>query len=310
MTGNAPHIPVLLEETVSQLITSADGIYIDGTLGFGGHSEAILRRLGPAGMLIGLDLNPKAISFAENRLSTISNNYALHLSNFKSFSKILYNGNIRTIQGFLLDLGLSSALIDESDYGFSFRNDGPLDMQFDRNGKNTAEKYLNKVIEADLIKVLRKFGEEPNARKIAIEIVKRVKLGKMKTTFDLKEAVCSVIPERFQVKALARVFQAIRIKINNEIEVLQRTLELATEFLNPGGRLAIISYHSLEDKLVKSFFKNKSIKCVCPPQIPICSCNVKPKLKKITTKAIIPTKEDIKFNSRARSARLRIAERV
>ena len=307
---DAPHIPVLLEETISQLITDQKGIYIDGTLGFGGHSESILRRLEPAGMLIGLDLNPNAISFAENRLSAISNNYALHLTNFKSFSKILFESNIRNIHGFLLDLGLSSALIDEPEYGFSFRNNGPLDMQFDRNGKNTAEKYLSNISEKDLIFTLRKFGEEPNARKIGSEIVKLVEQDKMKTTFDLKQAVCNVVPERFQVKALARVFQAIRIKINNEIEVLHRTLELATEFLNPGGRLAIISYHSLEDKLVKRFFNSNAVKCICPPQIPICNCNANPKLKKITSKPIISSEESIAVNSRARSARLRVAERI
>ena len=210
---NAPHIPVLLEETVSQLITDPSGVYVDGTLGFGGHSEAILRRLEPTGMLIGLDLNPNAISFAENRLSTISNNYALHLSNFKSFSKILFEKNIRNVQGLLLDLGLSSALIDQPEYGFSFRNDGPLDMQFDRNGKNTAEKYLNQVEEIELAKIIKRFGEEPNARKIASEIVQRVKLGKMSTTFDLKDAICKVVPERFQIKALARVFVVIRISL-------------------------------------------------------------------------------------------------
>ena len=307
---DAPHIPVLLEETVSRLITDPTGLYIDGTLGFGGHSEAILQRLEPIGMLMGLDLNPKAISFSENRLSSISNNYTLHLSNFKSFSEILYNKNIRKIQGFLLDLGLSSALIDEPEYGFSYRNNGPLDMQFDRNGSNTAEKYLNNVSESELLMTLRKFGEEPNARKIANEIVQRVAIDKMKTTFDLKEAICKVVPGRFQIKALARVFQAIRIKINNEIEILHRTLELATEFLNPSGRLVVISYHSLEDKLVKAFINSKSVKCICPPRVPICNCSANPKLIKITNKAIIPTEEDIATNSRARSARLRIAERV
>ena len=148
------------------------------------------------------------------------------------------------------------------------------------------------------------------ARKIAKEIVQCVSQNKMETTFDLRNAICNVVPERFQVKALARVFQAIRIKINNEIKVLKRTMELATEFLNSGGRLVIISYHSLEDKMVKSFITQKSIICICPPQIPICCCKITPKLKKITSKAIIPTKEDIIKNSRARSARLRIAERI
>tara|TARA_S200000501_G_scaffold366785_1_gene402172 strand:- start:4023 stop:4952 length:930 start_codon:yes stop_codon:yes gene_type:complete len=306
----SPHIPVLLKETVSQLITDPKGVYIDGTLGFGGHSEAILQRLEPTGMLIGLDLNPNAISFANSRLSTISDNYVLHLINFKSFSKILFQNNIRNIQGFLLDLGLSSALIDQPDYGFSYRNNGPLDMQFDRNGNNSAEKYLNQVSEVELIRIIKLYGEEPNAKKIAYEIIQRVKIGKMKTTFDLKDAVCRVVPERFQNKALARVFQAIRIKINNEIEILHRTLKLAVEFLNTGGRIAVISYHSLEDRIVKAFFKSNSIKCICPPKFPLCSCNSNPKLKKISKKVIIPSHIDVKENSRSRSARLRIAERL
>ena len=310
MTRNTPHIPVLLEETISYLITDTSGVYVDGTLGYGGHSEAILRRLEPTGMLIGLDLNPNAISYSENRLSAISTNFVLHLSNFKSFTKILFEKKIRKIQGILLDLGLSSALIDEPEYGFSYRNNGPLDMKFDRKGDFSAKDYLNNVSESDLFITLKKFGEEPNARKIAYEIVQRVKQNKMKTTFDLKNAVCNVVPKRFQIKTLARVFQAIRIKINNEIEVLLRTLELAMGILIPGGRLVVISYHSLEDKVVKSFNKLNSTKCICPPQIPICSCNSNPKLKKITNKAIIPSGKEISENSRARSARLRISERI
>lgn len=310
MKMEAPHIPVLLKESVSSLITDLNGIYIDGTLGYAGHSTSILQRLEPEGMLIGLDLNPNAISFAENRLSTISTNYGLHLSNFKSFSKVLFDRKIRKIQGFFLDLGLSSALIDEPEYGFSYRNNGPLDMQFDRNGSFSAKDYLQNVSVDNLIFTLRKYGEEPNARKIANEIVQCVNQNKMNTTLDLRNAICNVVPERFQVKALSRVFQAIRIKINDEINILKRTMELAIEFLNPGGRLVIISYHSLEDKMVKSFINNKSIKCICPTQLPICCCNVTPKLKKITSKAIVPSKSDIVDNSRARSAKLRVAERI
>ena len=310
MKINSPHIPVLLEETISQLVINPSGIYVDGTLGYGGHSAEILRRLDSSGMLIGLDLNPNAISFSNSRLSAISNNYLLKLSNFKSFSKILFEKNIRNIHGFFLDLGLSSPLIDNPEYGFSFQNNGPLDMQFDRNGKNSAEKYLNQVEEIELVKIIKLFGEEPNARKIANEIVQRARMKKMKTTFDLKDAICKVVPRRFQVKAMARVFQAIRIKINDELEVLSRALKLAVQFLNPGCRIAVISYHSLEDKLVKSFFRLNSVKCICPVKLPICSCNINPKLKKITSKAIIPTIENIKNNSRARSARLRIAEKL
>ena len=310
MNRNIPHIPVLLEETVSKLITDQSGVYIDGTLGYGGHSEAILKKLNSSGMLLGFDLNPDAISYSENRLSLKSNNYSLNLLNFKSFSKVLYEKNIRNIQGFLLDLGLSSALIDDHKYGFSYKNDGPLDMQFNRLGKFTAKKYLNHVNENELISILRKFGEEPNAKKIAQAILQRVKIGKMKTTFDLRHAVCQVIPRRFQIKSLSRVFQAIRIKINDELNILKRTLDLALEFLSPGSRIAIISYHSLEDKLVKSFFNLNSIECVCSVKLPLCICDISQRIKKITKKAIVPSNMDIKINSRSRSAKLRIAEKL
>ena len=282
---NTPHISVLLEETISHLITDPKGVYIDGTLGYGGHSEAILEKLESIGMLIGLDLNPHAISYSENRLSKISSNYALFISNFKSFTKILFENKIREIQGFLLDLGLSSVLIDKPEYGFSYRYNGPLDMRFDRAGNFSAYDYINNVNEFDLMFII-------------------------KTTFDLRDAIRNVVPERVHIKVLSRVFQAIRIKINDEINVLKRTMELVVEYLSPGGRLAIISYNSLEDRIVISFINIKSISCICPPEIPICSCRISPKLKKITTNAIKPKDDDIILNSRSRSARLRIAERI
>ncbi len=308
--GQSPHIPVLLEESVSNLINNRNGVYIDGTLGYGGHAETILERLGSKGLLIGLELNPKALSFAQNRLAPHQDRFSLHLSNFQQFSKPLFNLNIRKIHGILLDLGLSSPSIDESENGFSYKNEGPLNMLFGQKNGITAKEFLNSNNESDISLIIRKFGEEKNSKKIAKSIVKNVKSGKMNSTYDLRDAICAVTATRFQLKTLSRVFQAIRIHVNNELEVLKKTLELSLYFLKTGGRIAVISYHSLEDRIVKTFFNDHSKICVCPPEIPVCVCDTTPSLKKITKKAIVPSSEEISQNNRARSARLRVSERI
>ena len=309
-TGNSPHVPVLLEESVHNLITNRNGVYIDGTLGYGGHAESILERLGSKGLLIGLELNPEALSFAQNRLAPFKDRMSLHLSNFRNFSKVLFDLNIRCIHGILLDLGLSSAVIDQAEYGFSYKNDGPLNMLFGQQNGQTAKEFLNSVSESDIFSLLKKFGEEPNAKKISKSIVQSSNRGQMNTTLDLRNAICAVTPKKYQLKTLSRVFQAIRIKVNDELAVLKETLELSQYFLEKGSRIAVISYHSLEDRIVKTFFNEKSIKCTCPPIVPVCICDTVPVLKKISKGAIKPPEDEISRNKRARSARLRISERI
>ena len=310
MNQSLPHLPVLLEETISRLYTDPDGIYLDGTVGFGGHAEALLSKLSKDGQLIGIDLDPYALEYTEKRLSAPRNSYSLLNGNYREYPFLLQTLGVDTLTGILFDLGTSSSQLNTGRRGFSFQEDAPLDMRLNPNADYSAYDFLNNSAESEISDVIREYGEERHSRKIARMIYKAVQSSSMETTFDLKQAVSKCVHPRFLNKSLARVFQAIRIKINDELASLKDALENSTKWLKAGGRIAVISFHSLEDRIVKQFFKECAITCVCPREYPLCVCDTTPSLKILTRKAIIPGAEEIKNNPRSRSAKLRVAERI
>lgn len=295
------------------LVTALDGIYLDGTVGFGGHSGEILEKLKSPGKLIGLDADPDALQSADQYLSSFKTQtklFSLHHINFRYFPQILDKLEITKVNGILLDLGISSYQIDNAEKGFSFRAEGPLDMRLNPNSELNAKDYLYSVNENELGQIIRDYGEERYYKKIALSIVKRVKENKMNTTLDLKDAITSVVFGKFQIKSVARVFQAIRIHINDELVALREALVQSKKYLSNGGRLAVITFHSLEDRIVKRFINDESKTCVCPRELPICACDTIPSFKWVSRKAILPSEKEIEENPRARSAKLRIAERI
>ena len=310
MIQSLPHLPVLLKETISRLYTVPDGIYLDGTVGFGGHAEALLAKLSKHGQLIGVDLDPYALEYTEKRLSAPQNSYSLHNGNFREYPILLQTLGVGKLTGILFDLGSSSSQLNTGHRGFSFQADAPLDMRFNPSGKLSAYDFLNNENEQEISTVIREYGEERHHRKIARLIFQAAQSGKMKTTFDLKQVVSKTAHPRFLTKSLARVFQAVRIKVNDELNSLKDALTASTQWLKTGGRIAVISFHSLEDRIVKQFFKNSAISCVCPKEYPVCVCDTVPYLKILTPKAVVPGKPEINENPRSRSAKLRIAERI
>ncbi len=303
----APHVPVLVEEVVHRLITKKDGIYVDGTVGAGGHSRALLQRLSPDAVLLGIDADAAMLDIAEERLRQFPQTVLLAEANFSQMETILRREGIEKMDGLLLDLGISSYQIDQPARGFSYQNEGPLNMRFSQTDEYTAAAFINTADEQDLLDVIRKYGEEKNARSIARSILQR---RPMKTTSDLRQAVESVTPDRYRNKTLSRVFQAIRIYVNRELEVLERTLHSGIPLLNPAGRIVVISYHSLEDRIVKQMFREAEKDCVCPPELPTCVCEKEPTLRVLTRNVVRPSEGEVERNPRARSARLRSAERV
>ena len=303
------HKTVLLNETIDNLIMNKSGTYIDGTIGFAGHAKHILSKLDNNGKLIGIDLDSYALKCSKDNLSKFpKQSYSLYKGNFSEFPSIIKDIGISKVDGIVVDLGISSYQIDSGHRGFSYMNDGNLDMRFNTKNGISARELLNSIDENELGDIIKKFGEEKKYKKIAKNIVKYSREDKMKTTFDLKEAIKDVTNPRYLNKTLSRVFQSIRIKVNNEIENLNLFLSSSLKHIKQGGRLAIITFHSLEDSIVKHFFKENEISCICPPAFPICNCNYEAKLKIISRKGILPSDEEIKNNSRARSAKLRIAE--
>ena len=304
------HTPVLLKETLSLLLTNPSGIYLDGTIGYGGHSEKLLSLLSKEGRLIGLDLDPYALEHTKKRLSESQNSYSLHNINFREYPFLLQTLGIDKLTGILFDLGTSSSQINSEHRGFSFQKNGPLDMRLNPNADYNASTFLNNARESEISKVLQEYGEERNHKKIAEMIFKACKNNCMKTTFDLKSVVSKCVHPRFLTKSLARVFQSIRIKINGELDSLKTALKSSSDWLTLGGRIAVISFHSLEDRIVKQFFKESMLECTCPKDYPVCKCNRTPSLKVIQRKAIVPSEKELKKNPRSRSAKLRVAEKV
>jgi 16S rRNA (cytosine1402-N4)-methyltransferase len=306
------HVSVLLDETIKGLNINPDGIYVDGTLGGGGHAYQVLSRLNKNGRLIGIDQDGEALKAAEERLKEYKDKVTFVRSNYNNFENILDDLEVEKVDGIVLDIGVSSYQLDNLDRGFSYKSDAPLDMRMDTRQELTAEYVVNNYTEMDLFKVIREYGEEKFAKNIAKHIVMARKEKPIKTTKELSEIIKRAIPMKIQSKGghpAKKTFQAIRIEVNSELNVLKDSLDKMIERLNPGGRICVITFHSLEDRIVKNKFRENENPCTCPPDFPMCVCGKKPKGKVITRKPIIPTEEEIEHNKRAKSAKLRIFER-
>ncbi|MBT5077882.1 MAG: 16S rRNA (cytosine(1402)-N(4))-methyltransferase RsmH [Candidatus Marinimicrobia bacterium] len=310
MMQQPPHIPIMVDAVVNHLLTDKNGIYLDGTTGFGGHASAIMEKLNPTGTYIGLDADPYALEYAKKRLSVHAAFCALHHVNYRYFPEVLASMEIPQVTGLFFDIGISSYQIDSGDRGFSFQSDSPLDMRFDTSSGESARHFLNSSEFKEIGMVIRNYGEERNWKRITRAIVNAASKGEMETTFHLKAAVESVTHQNFETKTLARVFQGIRIHVNGELDSLEMALESSIDCLKPGGRIGVISFHSLEDRIVKRFFKKQAITCTCSRKIPVCVCDTKPNLKLVSRKAIVADAEEVAINPRSRSAKFRVAERV
>ena len=306
------HISVLLNECLEGLNIKENGIYVDGTLGGAGHSSEILKKLSNEGRLIGIDQDTDALKAAKERLENYSNVTFVH-SNFSSIENVLNNLNIDGVDGILMDLGVSSYQLDEGERGFSYMKDAPLDMRMNRDNDFSAYNVINEYSEEDLYRIIRDYGEEKFARRIASFIVENRQEKNIETTLELVEIIKSAIPAKARREGphpAKRTFQAIRIEVNSELSILNKTIEDGVGKLNKGGRMAIITFHSLEDRIVKNKFRDLAVSCRCPKEFPVCVCGEKAKVKVISRKAIEPTKEEVDINPRSRSAKLRIIEKI
>lgn len=306
------HKSVLLDETINGLNIKPDGIYVDGTLGGGGHAYEVCTRLGTKGSIIGIDQDAAAIEAADARLKDFGEKVAIVRSNYCDMKSRLHELGIDKVDGIILDLGVSSYQLDTAERGFSYREDAPLDMRMDTRQKMTARDIVNDYSEMDLYRVIRDYGEDKFAKNIAKHIVAQRGKDPIETTGQLTEIIRGAIPMKYQKKSghpAKRTFQAIRIELNRELEVLRDTLDDMIELLNPGGRLCIITFHSLEDRIVKSAFKKNENPCTCPPDFPVCVCGNVSKGSIVTRKPILPSKYEMEANSRSKSAKLRIFER-
>ena len=306
------HKSVLLEETIDNLNIRPDGIYVDGTLGGGGHSYEIARRL-TTGRLIGIDQDEAAISAAGDRLAEYKDKVTVVRSNYSEMKQVLCSLQIDRVDGILLDLGVSSYQLDTPERGFSYKEDAPLDMRMDTRNLKTAKDIINGYSEMELYRIIRDYGEDNFAKNIAKHIVRMRQDKPIETTFELVEAIKAAIPMKLRVTTghpAKRTFQAIRIELNRELEVLKGTLQDMIGMLAPGGRLCIITFHSLEDRIVKSCFKTNENPCTCPPNFPVCVCGKVPTGKVITRKPILPGEEELEHNKRSKSAKLRVFEKV
>jgi 16S rRNA (cytosine1402-N4)-methyltransferase len=303
------HLPVLPSEVSNYLITNPEGIYLDGTLGGGGHAERIIQKLDKKAQYIGIDQDKEAITFSKNRLRPFNNVICIQ-GNFADLDLILNQLDIKAIDGLLLDLGVSSYQIDTENRGFSYMQNTDLDMRMDQESSETAGDLLNKLKEKELSTIFFTYGEERKSRQIAREIILYREKQPIRNSDQLKSIIDRTIHPRFRIKSYARIFQALRIAVNNELEKLEETLEKAVPYLNQGGRMVIISYHSLEDRIVKNFLRTKSNPCNCPPELPQCVCGLKPELKIVTSKVVKASEIEINKNPRARSALLRVGEKI
>ena len=307
MTDVLVHKPVLLDEVLENLITDKSGTYLDATVGYGGHSLGILNRLNPEGKLIGTDRDQEALSVAKKNLKEFGDRVVLAQVSFSQLEDFLRQQNISQISGFLFDIGMGSWQIETEERGFSYLKPGPLDMRMDRKQSLTAYDIVNRYSEEKLVWIFKNYGEERFAKKIA-KALKNTK-SEIRTTSDLRKMVEKVVRTNV-IKTLARVFQALRIEVNQELEELKKGIETAVKFLNPQGRLAIISYHSLEDRIVKESFRELAKGCKCPPTLPVCICGAKPELKILNKKPIVATEKEKKLNPKSRSAKLRVGVKI
>jgi len=301
------HIPVLREEVARYLLHRKDGIYVDGTLGGGGHAAFLIKQLNSNARYIGIDQDIDAINFAQKRLSHYKN-VIYEQANFNDTHSVLKKLNIRNIDGFFLDLGISSYQIENPLRGFTYMKEGPLDMRMDQKQTKSAYNLLNESSELDLKKIFRDFGEERHSGRIARQISLERKKQPIQTSTQLCRIIDKVVEKNQAVKSYARIFQAIRISVNAELTSLDSTLKNCLTFIRRGGRLVVIAYHSLEDRIVKTFLKQRENPCVCPPEFPYCVCGKEPRLKILTKRPVKADIEEIRTNSRARSAHLRAGE--
>ena len=308
------HYSVLLNETIENLNIKPDGIYVDGTLGGGGHAYQVASRLSEKGRLIGIDQDADAIAAAGERLKEFGDKITIIRSNYANMKEELHRIGVEKVDGIVLDLGVSSFQLDTPERGFTYRDENaPLDMRMDDRQSLTAKDIVNGYSEMDLYRIIRDYGEDKFAKNIAKHIVQERAKKPIETTGELTEIIRASIPMKVQMTGghpAKRTFQAIRIELNKELEVLQDNLDDMIDLLNPGGRICIISFHSLEDRIVKTNFKRNENPCTCPSDFPVCVCGKKSKGKVVTRKPILPSEEELEVNSRSKSAKLRVFERV
>jgi 16S rRNA (cytosine1402-N4)-methyltransferase len=303
------HIPVLLRESIDYLVTKKNGVYFEGTLGFGGHTEEIVNRLSLKGSVVSTDVDQNAFNYCKEKFKG-EDRIKLYNFNFSLIDVIAKIESLEFFDGILADLGVSSFQLDNAAAGFSYSINSMLDLRLDKNLRKTAADFINYESEEKIANVIFEYGEEKNSRKIARRISEARKVKKIETTDDLKKIISSVTNPKYFTKTLSRVFQALRIYVNDELGALKVFLENSVPVLKKGGRLVVISYHSLEDRIVKDFFKYESLSCVCPPDSPICTCGKVRRLNVITKKPIVTSELEIRNNKRARSAKLRVAEKI
>lgn len=307
------HKSVLLYETVDELNIKPDGIYVDGTLGGGGHSYEIAGRLSEGGRLIGIDQDEDAIKAASKRLEPYMGRVTIVRNNYCNMDKVLDELGIDKVDGIMLDLGVSSYQLDAADRGFTYNVDTALDMRMDQRQEITAKDIVNEYSEFDLYRIIRDYGEDRFAKNIAKHIVAARQEKPIETTFELNDIIKAAIPMKVRATGghpSKRTYQAIRIELNKELEVLENSIDMMIDRLKPEGRLCIITFHSLEDRIVKTRFRNNENPCTCPPSFPACVCGKVPKGRVITRKPVVPTDEEINENSRSKSSKLRVFERV
>jgi 16S rRNA (cytosine1402-N4)-methyltransferase len=303
------HQPVMPRETVEQLVVGAGGVYVDATVGEGGHSLCLLQASAPAGLVLGIDRDPRSLARARRRLSSYGPRFIPSQGNYAQMVQLAREQGIHQVDGVLMDLGMSSWQLEASGGGFSFQRNEPLDMRFDPAGQTlTAAQIVNTYPEAELSRLLFQFGEEPRARAIARAIVRHRPIN---TTSELAQLVAGALRlGRRRIHPATRTFQALRIVVNQELVSLEAGLKAAIELIRPGGRLVVISYHSLEDRLVKNTLAREATGCICPPELPVCVCQHQPTLRLINRRVIRPEKEEMAANPRSRSARMRVAQRL
>jgi 16S rRNA (cytosine1402-N4)-methyltransferase len=317
VSGGGYHVPVLLGETLS-LLVGGGGVYVDGTLGGGGHFRAIAERASAGGgasatppIIIGIDRDREAAENARRAgFDGLSAKIIIEQARFSEFDSVLRKHNIERVQGLFVDLGVSSRQIDEPSRGFMYMSDAPLDMRMDQSGGETAAEFLERCGEDELAWALDKYGEVRNARRMAGAVKAFARQRKILTSADLKACIAREYGDNFKIQALAKLFQALRIAVNGELDELRAFLDKSVDYLAVGGRVAVISYHSLEDRMVKEFFRVGEEPCVCDPRQPVCNCGKPVLFRRVSRKAVTAGEEEVKRNPRARSARLRVAERV
>lgn len=303
------HKPVLFDEVMENIISEGDAVYVDCTLGGGGHTEGMLERSSEKSKVIGIDQDKEAINFAKERLKKYGNKIEIFQDNFRNLDTVIYLAGYNKVDRILMDIGVSSNQLDNLERGFSYRYDAKLDMRMDRNLKISAYEVVNDFSEKEIADIIYKYGEEPKSRKIAKNIVEYRKNKKIETTLELSEIIIKSIGKSMKKHPSKRTFQAIRIFVNKELEVLEEALDKAVNLLNNNGKLLVITFHSLEDRMVKEKFREYENPCTCPPEIPVCVCNKKSLGKVITKKPIIAKESELNENNRAHSAKLRIFER-